>query len=94
LSFLGGAPVAEVGGWLEGTLPEAVARLEAAMIRRALAASGGNRAEAARRLGVHRQLLYEKARGLGIELSENRTPGVGKGDGAGAGPGAGVELDQ
>ena len=95
LGFLGDAPAGEgAGDWLEGTLPEAVARLEAAMIRRALAASGGNRAEAARRLGVHRQLLYEKARVHGIDLSENRTGGVGKGDGAGGGAGIGIVRDQ
>jgi two-component system NtrC family response regulator len=43
-------------------LPGAVARLEQAMIRRALAESGGNRSEAARQLGIHRQLLHEKLR--------------------------------
>ncbi|MBN9511399.1 MAG: sigma-54-dependent Fis family transcriptional regulator [Alphaproteobacteria bacterium] len=58
-----GAPV----DWLEGELPQAVARLEAAMIRRALLATSGNRAEAARRLGIHRQLLYEKLRRYGID---------------------------
>jgi len=50
------------------TLPEALAQLEENMIRRALAESGGNRAEAARRLGIHRQLLYAKLRQYGIEL--------------------------
>ena len=43
-----------------GTLPEAVARLETEMISRALAASRGNRAQAAELLGIRRQLLYEK----------------------------------
>ena len=81
LEFLGAAaPSAPAEDFLAGTLPEAVARLEAAMIRRALAESGGNRAEAARRLGVHRQLLYEKLRQHGIEVSGNRTEGVGKED--------------
>ena len=62
LAFLQGeAPTAETD-WLAGDLPAAVARLEAAMIRRALEAAGGNRAEAARRLNIHRQLLYEKMR--------------------------------
>jgi two-component system NtrC family response regulator len=51
-----------------GTLPAALAQLEEAMIRKALAESGGNRAEAARRLGIHRQLLYAKLRHYGIEL--------------------------
>ncbi len=62
-------------------LPTAVARLETSMIRRALAASGGRRAEAARRLGIHRQLLYEKLRRYGLEPSGNRTEDVGKADG-------------
>jgi two-component system NtrC family response regulator len=53
--------------WLDGELPAAVARLEAEMIRRALAAAAGNRADAARRLGIHRQLLYEKMKRHGVE---------------------------
>jgi DNA-binding NtrC family response regulator len=83
LGFLGQdtAPDAGTESVVDETLAEAVARLEAAMIRRALAASGGNRAEAARRLGVHRQLLYEKLKQHRIELSGNRTDGVGKEDG-------------
>jgi DNA-binding NtrC family response regulator len=59
----------QVTDWLAGDLPTAMARLEAAMIRRALAACGGNRAEAARRLGIHRQLLYTKLRKLGLDVS-------------------------
>lgn len=51
----------------EGTLPEAVARLEKQMIQDALAHSGGNRAEAARRLGIHRQLLYRKLDEYGLQ---------------------------
>ena len=42
--------------------------------------SAGNRAEAARLLGIHRQLLYEKLRQHGIELSGVRTEAVGKDD--------------
>ncbi len=61
LDFLRAAE-ADAADWLAGDLPTAVARLEAAMIRRALAAADGNRAEAARRLGIHRQFLYEKLR--------------------------------
>jgi DNA-binding NtrC family response regulator len=53
--------------WLSGDLPTAVARLESAMIRQALEAAHGNRAEAARRLGIHRQLLYEKMKRYEIE---------------------------
>ena len=82
MGFLGSvAAPAPAEDLLAGTLPEAVARLEAVMIRRALDRSGGNRAEAARLLGIHRQLLYEKLRQHQIEVSGNRTEGVGKGDG-------------
>jgi DNA-binding NtrC family response regulator len=68
--------------WLAGDLPTALARLEEAMIRRALDACGGNRAEAARRLNVHRQLLYAKMRRYGLlpEVSEATTAGVVKDD--------------
>ena len=81
LGFLGDVPLATPAeDMMAGTLPEAVARVEAAMIRRALANSGGNRAEAARLLGIHRQLLYEKLRQHGIQLSGLRTGTVGKDD--------------
>ncbi|APW37967.1 sigma-54-dependent Fis family transcriptional regulator [Rhodoferax koreense] len=46
--------------WLDGELPAAVERLERLLIAHALARSQGNRAEAARSLGIHRQLLYRK----------------------------------
>jgi two-component system NtrC family response regulator len=52
---------------LGGELGIAVETLERTMIRRALAACAGNRAEAARRLGIHRQLLYKKLRQYDIE---------------------------
>jgi two-component system NtrC family response regulator len=83
LAFLSAAarPAAAATDWLEGDLPTALARLEAAMIRAALEATGGNRAEAARRLGIHRQLLYEKLRRHGFETSGNRTEDVGNPDG-------------
>lgn len=55
---------------LTGDLPTAVARLETAMIRRALVESGGNRSEAAHRLGITRQLLYTKMRNYGLYLAE------------------------
>jgi DNA-binding NtrC family response regulator len=64
---------------LEGDLPSAVAKLEAAMIRKALDACKGNRAEAARRLNINRQLLYTKMQRYGLaagDPSENLTPGV------------------
>jgi two-component system NtrC family response regulator len=81
LSFLD-ATAAEPAAtdWLAGDLPTAVARLEAEMIRRALAAADGNRTEAARQLGIHRQLLYEKLRRMGLEASGNRTDSVGRHD--------------
>jgi len=67
----------------DNDLPAAVAQLEEAMIRRALDASGGNRAEAARRLSINRQLLYAKMQryGLSGEVSGNPTDPVGKDDG-------------
>ncbi|MET0935332.1 MAG: sigma-54 dependent transcriptional regulator [Luteibacter sp.] len=49
------------------SLPEALARLERSMIVQALAAAQGNRAEAARRLGIRRQLLYRKLVEHGIK---------------------------
>jgi DNA-binding NtrC family response regulator len=79
LDFLGAMPPSD-SDWLAGDLPTAVARLERAMIRRALDATGGNRAEAARRLNIHRQLLYEKLRRYGLEVSANRTDSVGNAD--------------
>jgi len=45
---------------------EAIGRLEKLLLERALHASGGNRAEAARRLGIRRQLLYARLREAGI----------------------------
>ena len=50
----------------ESTLPSALSRLEEAMIRRAIVEAAGNRAEAARRLGIRRQLLYAKLHQYGI----------------------------
>ncbi|WP_431268039.1 sigma-54-dependent transcriptional regulator [Dankookia sp. P2] len=78
LAFLGDtAPPAGAEDWLAGDLPTAIARLERAMLLRALSETGGNRAEAARRLGIHRQLLYAKLRQFGLETaSAGRTEGV------------------
>ncbi len=66
LGFLAPDQTSRAADWLEGELPAAVARLEAEMIRRALRACGGNRTDAARRLGINRQLLYEKVRRYGL----------------------------
>jgi len=71
------------GDLLEGDLPSAVAKLESAMIRKALDACDGNRAEAARRLNINRQLLYTKMQRYGLaagDPSENLTPSVKKSD--------------
>ena len=73
---------ADANLWLSLDLPNAVAKLEAEMIRRALAACGGNRTEAARRLKINRQLLYTKAQRYGLTdlASEITTDAVGKPD--------------
>jgi DNA-binding NtrC family response regulator len=55
--------------WLAGTLPEAVERLEAAMIRRAMTEAQGNRTQAAEKLGIRRQLLYQKLARYGLDES-------------------------
>ncbi|MFT4438625.1 sigma-54-dependent transcriptional regulator [Caballeronia sp. 15715] len=47
-------------GLLDLPLPEAIERLERASIERALTQTAGNRAEAARKLGISRQSLYTK----------------------------------
>ncbi|MEF0943530.1 sigma-54-dependent transcriptional regulator [Rhizobium sp. BR 362] len=86
--FLGapsGARFDEPEDWTAGDLPGAVARLEAYMIGRALREAGGNRTEAARRLGIHRQLLYAKAEKYGIVAagsSDDTTTGVVNADAA------------
>jgi DNA-binding NtrC family response regulator len=81
LDFLAPAAAGGAIDWLAGDLPMALARLEAAMIRRALAQANGNRAEAARRLNIHRQLLHTKLRRLGLDASAERTEGVRSADG-------------
>ncbi len=78
----GDAPPAD---WLSGDLPNAVARLERAMIVAALRETDGNRAGAARRLGIQRQLLYAKIEryglgGPGADLSADATGDVGNSD--------------
>ena len=71
--------------WLAGDLPGAVARLERTMIAAALREADGNRARAARRLGIQRQLLYAKIERYGLgapgtDLSEETTDAVGNPD--------------
>ncbi|ABM30784.1 sigma-54 dependent transcriptional regulator [Paracidovorax citrulli] len=53
--------------WLDVPLPEAVERLERQLIAHALEQARGNRSLAARRLGIHRQLLYSKLAQYGME---------------------------
>jgi two-component system NtrC family response regulator len=73
LGLDGATPAAAENGaglpadWLQASLPEAVQRLERELIAHALARSQGNRAEAARVLGIHRQLLYRKMAQYGLE---------------------------
>jgi DNA-binding NtrC family response regulator len=78
LSSAANAPSSHDGNvdWLAGTLPEAVERVERAMIQRAMAASAGSRAQAAERLGIRRQLLYQKLDRYGLGASPNGTESV------------------
>jgi two-component system NtrC family response regulator len=66
--------------WPEEDLPTATLHLEELLIRRALGRCGGNRAEAARLLNIHRQMLYTKMKRLQIEVSDDQTPGVTESD--------------
>lgn len=68
--------------WMADDLAGALTKVERAMIDKALRESGGNRAEAARRLGIHRQLLYTKIRQHGLDdASDDTTRGVRNSDG-------------
>ncbi|MGI0504356.1 sigma-54-dependent Fis family transcriptional regulator, partial [Burkholderia sp. ZZQ-2] len=51
-------------------LPDALAAVERTVILRALERANGNRAEAARQLGIGRQSLYARMAHLGIERDE------------------------
>lgn len=62
------APALTPSDWAHGDLPRAITQLEIYMITRALQETAGNRAEAARRLGIHRQQLYSKVQKYGIDL--------------------------
>ena len=62
----GDADTALPADWLDSDLPGATERLERLLIAHALAQTQGNRAEAARRLGIHRQLLYKKLAQYGM----------------------------
>ena len=54
------------------TLREAVAALEKRMIERALERAGGNRSEAARKLGIGRPQLYAKMEEHGIAKDDKK----------------------
>jgi DNA-binding NtrC family response regulator len=83
LNFIAVSPSPDsVGaGWPDEDIPSAIARLEKMLIQRALVRSGNNRAEAARALGIHRQLLYAKMKRYELDVSAERTDGVGEADG-------------
>jgi DNA-binding NtrC family response regulator len=66
--------------WPDEDIPTAIERLEKLLIGRALIRSQGNRAEAARVLGIHRQLLYAKLKRFGLDASGERTDSVGNPD--------------
>jgi len=80
LGFVEETPAARTIDWPDEDLPSALARLEEMLIRRALQRSAGNRAEAARILNIHRQLLYSKIKRYGLDLYEDQTQGVGEPD--------------
>jgi DNA-binding NtrC family response regulator len=65
-----------IAGWPDEDLPSAVSRLEEMLIRRALQRCSGNRADAARALGIHRQLLYSKLKRYSIDVSGDKTAEV------------------
>jgi DNA-binding NtrC family response regulator len=72
LDFLASsAPDADENGGDDGHLSSAVERLERRLIAEALKESKGNRAEAARRLGIHRQLLHTKIEKYGLGKSKS-----------------------
>jgi two-component system response regulator AtoC len=50
---------------------ESVEAWERLRIARALQESQGSKTDAARRLGIHRRLLYEKIQKLGLQSEEN-----------------------
>jgi hypothetical protein len=52
--------------WLALPFQESVANWKRRLIENAIEAAGGNKADAAPRLGIHRRLLYEKLQQFGI----------------------------
>jgi DNA-binding NtrC family response regulator len=72
---VGNAAAAIPAHLAELPLNDALAQLERALIARALALADGNRAEAARRLGISRQSLYTRLTNLGISSTTVDTEG-------------------
>jgi len=62
------APENEQGPASASTAPDRLQELERQHILQILKQTGGNRSEAARRLGIERKTLYRKALRLGIDL--------------------------
>ena len=60
-------PDAVIDDWLNLDFASAVGRFEKMLLEKALAAEGDNRSAAARRLGMHRQLLYAKLKEHGLD---------------------------
>jgi len=56
----------DIRDWESLPFHEAIARCERYLIERALHQSGGNKSDAARRLGIQRRLLYEKMQQLSL----------------------------
>jgi two-component system NtrC family response regulator len=65
---------------LAGKLPDVIERVERELIRRALEAADGNRAQAAEQLGIRRQLLYQKLERYGMGVSAIGTSHVSEDD--------------
>ncbi len=84
LDFLVSGRIGNAPDLLSGTLPDVVARVEVELIRRAMRMSAGNRAQAAERLGIRRQLLYQKLARYGLDVSPNGTDPVAGEDSAAA----------
>jgi len=58
--------------WEDLPFHTSVAQWERHLIERALRLSGGNKSDAARRLGIQRRLLYEKLQQFSIDQFDNR----------------------
>jgi two-component system NtrC family response regulator len=68
--------------WPFEDLPRSVELMERMLIEKALKKHSNNRADAARALGINRQMLYTKIKRYGLDLSGFETDGVRESDGA------------